>query len=327
MAVKIALYYLGEPKTGGWVTYIKNMVRSLNLIGVKPLLFKIGKKTQARSRVLCEGINIRTISFNDAKRVNKKLPFCIVAMALKDEFKEMSIEMLSQGNGSIIHHGCGQTPDKEFFDTIKAPFKNLAVRPAIKTKVESFGYDCKVLLHPYFRENIENKKLFKFGSISRVDFVKNTHIIAEANAKAQNKCHIYGTINRLYENFKIKEVNPIWKDNYFGEFDPSNACKLASEYEFIIDLTRIKQDGGGFQYTFLEAIDSGCDIILHRDWVKESGYFKEGINCHCVESVEELVELMNNYDNLKRFNHKLSGALEIHNPREFAKDFIGYVNE
>ena len=62
----------------------------------------------------------------------------------------------------------------------------------------------------------------------------------------------------------------------------------------MIDMSTIKDDGGGTQYTFLEAIYQDCILILHRDWVKQGDIFKEGINCLAAENPEELVELLTN---------------------------------
>ena len=53
-------------------------------------------------------------------------------------------------------------------------------------------------------------------------------------------------------------------------------------------MSTIKNDGGGSQYTFLEAIYQGCVLILHRDWIQQGTTFKEGVNCLGASSPEEL---------------------------------------
>ena len=44
----------------------------------------------------------------------------------------------------------------------------------------------------------------------------------------------------------------------------------------------IKGDGGGTQYTFLEAIYHDCALILHKEWVDQGDLFKNGYNCYVV---------------------------------------------
>jgi hypothetical protein len=34
----------------------------------------------------------------------------------------------------------------------------------------------------------------------------------------------------------------------------------------VVDLSVIKKDGRGTQYTFLEAVDAGCSLVLHKAW-------------------------------------------------------------
>ena len=49
----------------------------------------------------------------------------------------------------------------------------------------------------------------------------------------------------------------------------------------------IKGDGGGTQYTFLEAIYHGCALILHHEWVSIGDTFKKDYNCYVVGGSED----------------------------------------
>ena len=57
-------------------------------------------------------------------------------------------------------------------------------------------------------------------------------------------------------------------------------------------MSTIKYDGGGSQYTFLEAIYQGCVLVLHRDWVNQGKTFKEGVNCLAADTPEELASIL-----------------------------------
>jgi hypothetical protein len=63
-----------------------------------------------------------------------------------------------------------------------------------------------------------------------------------------------------------------------------------------VDLSVLKNDGGGTQYTFLEAIHNGCAIIVNRKWLEQVdpkySDFREGHNCFAVGDEKELAELI-----------------------------------
>ena len=70
----------------------------------------------------------------------------------------------------------------------------------------------------------------------------------------------------------------------------------------MIDLSFLPNDGGGTQYTFLNAIYHNCTIILNRQWIekcdREYGDFKEGENCYAVSNAGELKELLDDVKNI-----------------------------
>ena len=58
-------------------------------------------------------------------------------------------------------------------------------------------------------------------------------------------------------------------------------------------MSAIKGDGGGSQYTFLEAIYQGCALILNSKWVEGVNTpFKDGYNCFVVSNENELASLL-----------------------------------
>ena len=61
----------------------------------------------------------------------------------------------------------------------------------------------------------------------------------------------------------------------------------------MIDLSTIKDDGGGTQYTFLEAIYNDCILILHDDWINKGTTFKNNVNCLSVKNEIELKDILN----------------------------------
>ena len=65
---------------------------------------------------------------------------------------------------------------------------------------------------------------------------------------------------------------------------------LLDNCAFVIDMSIIVGDGGGTQYTFLEAIYHECVLILHKDWVEKGDLFKNGVNCYVVGYTDNIEE-------------------------------------
>jgi hypothetical protein len=61
----------------------------------------------------------------------------------------------------------------------------------------------------------------------------------------------------------------------------------------MVDMSIIKGDGGGTQYTFLEAIYQDCVLVLHDEWTNKGSLFVSGVNCIVVSNEEELAKVMN----------------------------------
>jgi hypothetical protein len=255
----------------------------------------------------------------------RQAPSIIVAMELKDQAITYAKAIASTGKVVMVHHGCGQTPESEFFESINKATVHVGVRENIKKKVNGFGYNCDFVAHPYFPNPVKNKSSNVAASISRIDFVKNTHVIAASNEISKNKIHIYGSENRLYSHLKIEADFPKWKVNYLGEFNPSQAVGIASNYSSIVDLTRIKEDGGGLQYTHLEAIDAGCCLILHRDWLTKDSSFVHGYNCLAVANEFELSSIVDSNVNFHEIARQSKELMNLHNFSEIGKKFISLI--
>ena len=202
---------------------------------------------------------------------------------------------------------------------------------------DKYGVNSRFLYHPfysyptYIKNNLDKlAKDTKCGSysnnssrhekkdavsISRIDYGKNTEIIMEANTllrKEQGgtdkKCNNDFTI-KIHGPFDLKYVNHMLggKENfmqyYYGTFEKSFAAisRILNKAKFVVDVTLIPNDGGGTQYTFLEAIYHNAALIINRNWIesvdKKYQDFKEGYNCFAVSNGEELAEIIKNGKN------------------------------
>ena len=122
------------------------------------------------------------------------------------------------------------------------------------------------------------------------------------------------------------EFERYWKGKYpktlpmkYGDKDLLNNCA------FVVDMSIIVGDGGGTQYTFLEAIYHECALILHKDWVEKGDTFKDKYNCYVVGYTDdvgkEISEIINRgIDSVYREVIKNSQKIiKLHSSNEWVK--------
>lgn len=152
--------------------------------------------------------------------------------------------------------------------------------------------------HPYSRFTKpfdEPKKKLSAICISRIDYDKNIDIILHANRilPTDDQIQIRGFENRFYSKFRLMPEFPEWVQQVWKRKFRETECgfTLSRTAKLVIDLSSIKNDGGGTQYTFLEAVDAGVPIILNKLWLTANhNIWKPGINCWAaVSTPQELV--------------------------------------
>ena len=102
----------------------------------------------------------------------------------------------------------------------------------------------------FFSKKFPNKKVIGFN------LNKSDHI------------SLFGAENRLYVHHKLKELNiqEYWKGKFPKNLSPVYEDKsILKDAKYMIDMSIIKGDGGGTQYTFLAAIYHDCALILHKE--------------------------------------------------------------
>ena len=262
------LFYLSDVRFGGWPTFTAHLMMGLASNGIKPRLFKIGKNTESRLRDFGMGFGYQNVSI---KRAIEIAEGSLIVVAAPKALEQRNALMAS-GACIVIHDptelkgeaggGLGLTP-RSF--TIRR--ENLAALTDLGASHPTF------LPHPYRRcgplRPFHNRKTA--CAISRLDFDKHTDLIIEANEMLLDgdRVDIYGAENRLYTHHKLGQNWPKWRENYIGTFPrtgPWEGFKVARRYRAMVDMSVINGDGGGTQYTHLEAMDAGSDVILNTGW-------------------------------------------------------------
>ena len=102
---------------------------------------------------------------------------------------------------------------------------------------------------------------------------------------------IWGFVNRLYLHHSGLDMGSAYKGRFPKSF--TAISEILSGASHVVDLSTICRDGGGSQYTFLEAIYHGVPLILHKKWIEHpNSIFKDGVNCRAVSNAVELVDAL-----------------------------------
>lgn len=324
--MNISLFYLSGNTTGGWVTYTAHLLYGLKMSGdVTPRLFKIGKNTEQKERSFGYGIQYRNVNVEDAVKLTKTGPTVIVA--LQKNYRTEATGLLEAGGWLVVH-------DPAEFANLKLTRcdRYIVIRNAVQGQVPGSTF----VPHPYLR-SYQLATLatgeWRACSICRIDFDKNTHILLDANRllPEDHKIHIHGFENRLYTRFKLCPKYPEWeqsKCHYPRE--RSTAATIAHKATYTVDMSLIKGDGGGTQYSFLEAMDAGSINIIHRGWILPNDemvpYPSAGCNCICVGSGEELAAIIQDESLLKEHSRAIAMRANVtlrnHSPRTVAERFV-----
>ena len=160
-------------------------------------------------------------------------------------------------------------------------------------------------------------------SISRIDYDKNTDIILKANKLIEDetkKIKIFGFANTMYVYKKLDnlELDKYWYGKFKKELPIQYKDKdILKNCKFVVDLTRIKNDGGGTQYTFLEAIYNNCVLILHNDWINKSDLFINNYNCLGINNENDIKNIIENNENYNHIKENAKEILKINNNSEW----------
>jgi hypothetical protein len=307
--------YLSDYMYGGCATFTAHLLHSL---GKKYVLYLIkrGFNEESRKGDFGYGIYYQNLSIEALDTI--KNPF------ITDMYKHFHLlKKLKRNDITIVIHD-----PIEIFKENEPYLKYwniICIRKTFQQYLKSrYNLNPKFLYHPFYpyptqkndsndndddNNNILTKT--KAVSISRVDYCKHIDIILDANKLIRlkhndddnnNLIKIYGCIDSKYVHDVLGMEH--FKQYYHGKFKKSFSAisKILSKAKFMVDLSVIQYDGGGTQYTFLEAIHNDVALIINRKWIEDVDPkyrdFKEGYNCYAVSNGQELAEIINNSKNI-----------------------------
>jgi hypothetical protein len=271
------LFYLSNSQYGGWVSFSFHLAKILQ----KDHVIKI-KNTFKGGSTFYGDIKYKNVKPQVIEQFNN--PIILAVDKAHTEYLKYF------RNATIVIHDPTEL-SKEVIEFCKAN-NVITIRETVNLYLNNLGIKNTYLKHPFFKYQRYNLPKIIDRSLSRVDFDKNTDIICKANNIGSN-IEIYGYKNHLYYFHKLKELN--FDDYYKGYYgkELKEISKLYAETKFLVDLSTIKNDGGGTQYTFLEAEYHNCALILHNKWCDvPNSIFTNNQNCYSVSDEYELKEAL-----------------------------------
>ena len=280
------LVYMAKPIYGGWVTFTSHL--SLKYSGT---IYKIGKRSEPNKREYGYGVYYQNLRIDE---LIEKGNLLITAI---DKHYWKYLELFPKGTKIVIHDPTELKGKENKLTQLLDNFEVITIRKSVQSFLKKmYGKDSIFLPHPFYgykKDDSHDKCDYYSTCISRIDFDKNIDLILSANERLEEekKIYIFGAENRLYVHHKLQGMNfeKYWKGKYPKKLPMKYEGKdLLDNCAFVIDMSIIVGDGGGTQYTFLEAIYHDCALILHKDWVNKGDTFKNGYNCFVVGETEDI---------------------------------------
>lgn len=306
--------YLHKYLYGGGTTFAAHLLHQTGYSKKNNVIFRVTKRTESKLREFGYGLHYQNISIDSINKI--RLPFITLFKETHfnalDRLNERENRSDSNNNnndssGILVVHDHRDISDK--IVPHLAGWKLVTIRRTVQNYLQSkYGLPSLFLYHPFYPYpiiTISNQSERKGAvSISRISFEKNIDMIIRANKILQDQQHhlikLYGCPSRMYVHLYLGGYNSDFNKYYCGMFNKSfsTLSSILAQAKFVIDLSVLKHDGGGTQYTFLEAIHNGCALILHRKWL-ENDYvnpdycdFKEGYNCLAADNENELADII-----------------------------------
>lgn len=299
------LYYLADPPLGGWVTFTFYLWKQLIALGHRVSLEKIASRVEKHGRAFYGHLHYWNNSLECALAILKQQSKdeCVIFTAVGPKHWDQFVRLAQACEGRkilVIHDPTELKVPEVRMAIMESKVEVLVIRPIMRTFVkDALGIEPIFMPHPYTPGGIGGlSRTGRSGaiSLSRIDWDKGTHLIVEANTMLEPRfqVRIFGSLNSQYAFHKIEDKWPTWKRFYHGSLpkDPLAALRAAARANYCVDMSAIAGDGGGTQYTFLEAWDAGACLVLHEKWFngvpEDRWQLTPGKDCMVVSGSEAL---------------------------------------
>ena len=317
------LFYLARPIYGGWVSFTAHLSLKHSLP-----IHKLSTKTEKRLRPFGYGTYY--------KNVSSILPNPIIVAVDRNHYKYLSH---FPDDTWIVIHDTSEITKSIFLPQLLQHlrrFRIITIRKSVQQFLQdTYNLSSLFIIHPFYPVLVPpstqggektttsalappsaqgGAKATRAISISRIDYDKHTDILLKANQHLPNTHQItlHGFANTQYVYNKLKALP--FAEFYEGTFPKTfdALSTILKDAKYCIDMSIIQNDGGGTQYSFLEAIYHGVALVLHKRWLRSDTLFIPNENCFAVDNEKELVELLTRNPDTSEIIKCSRGILEPH---------------
>ena len=291
---RIRFAYLSKNPYGGWVTFMYHLKEALETQMYDVDVVKISKKrTEEKHRNLTDDLAYRNMIKEEVFDIGVDR---VIITAVNKHYAEEAHYLYEQGAFLVVH----DPNELKYWEDEGLAINNPSTI-VIRESMLAYLPNATFIRHPYKR--VFTDRTAELGpsregaiSIARIDHDKNTHLILQANQDFGANIVIKGFENRLYGKFNLMKKFPWWEQMQSTHAFPKQArmgAMLCQPFNFMVDMSTIKGDGGGTQYTFLEAWDGGAIPVINTKWFREgTNDMVLGDNCYSAETAEEITDVI-----------------------------------
>lgn len=328
--MNVALFFMHGALGGGTTTFTAHLYRALELAGHTPHLFRVRQRSERFLRPFgkFDGTFYRNVSVADALKVVGEMPSLQTAPgnAKFFPFDPAAMSKLMSAGMRVVLHDPTEISIYEDAGVIGHSWRRpICIRPSMK----QFFPEAKFIPHPYVRRWTELPDKTRLAcSLSRVTFAKRTTIIVEANRlllRDNKSIKILGGENRMYVHHKLRKEFPEYASSAGSPLTLHAGAELCANYKFMVDMSWLKEDGGGSQYTFMEAWDAGAVPVIHEDWCRIKGEMSPSNNCITVADAAGLAWAMK-LEVVGKMVERGVLSLTEHEPVQVARAYIRELN-
>ncbi|QXJ19623.1 hypothetical protein AGRA3207_000185 [Actinomadura graeca] len=264
----VHLTYLAQPTRGGWPTYTAHLAEGLRQAGHQVHLWRVTRHAEKHTRPF-RHLAYRNTTLDRLTEIARLQPLHITAAAPAQA--DQVADLMDAGASITIHDPTelrGELPGA--LSGTRRPV--VVVRRTVAEHVRALGLPVVHVPHPYAGISRPVPARTRHAvAFSRLDWDKHTDAIVAANAKLPpaRRVELHGAENRLFTHHKLTAEFPDWRSQYRGPFSTDDlwaGTALAASARWAVDMSTIDRDGGGTQYTHLEALDGGARLLLNARW-------------------------------------------------------------
>jgi len=291
----INLFFMYKSFGGGTTTFTAHLYMSMKHAGLDPKILRVSAGGDGYVRPFSgySEVVYRNISQEEAFDAVRSTPSIMTAPCNPKHLKfnpNIIPELINAGMRCVVH----DPNELMIYEHCQYVHRPIVIRPTML----QFFPDAIFIPHPYLRSFSElpnSPRPIMAVSIARVTFVKRTEIILEANRLLPDELKIVlrGAENRLYTKHKLSRLYPEFEQGTTGfPMGWRGAPEECAQAKFAVDMTYFPDDGGGSQYSFMEAWDAGAVNIIPKDWLRYDGEMKHCKNCIAVDGARELADVI-----------------------------------